>query len=224
MTIISNCQIIESQIKDNLTAANRNSEELNCVAVTKQRTIEEMDALYRYGHRHFGENRPEGLLEKQAVFSQSDIKWHYIGSLQTRKVKQIINKIDYLHSLDRESLAKEIDKRAEKPVACFVQVNVSGETSKHGVSPSDLEKFIEQLSVYPNVLIIGLMTMAPIEATEEELHGYFKKLKDLQEKIAEKRWAYAPCTETSMGMSGDYPYAIQEGATFIRIGSAFFSE
>ncbi len=122
-------------------------------------------------------------------------------------MKQIINQIDYLHSLDRESLAKEINKRAERPVACFVQVNVSGETSKSGVSPERLESFIDELAIYPNVLVVGLMTMAPIEANANELSVYFKRLKSLQEEIAAKKLSFAPCTQ---------------GASFVRIGSAFF--
>ena len=222
MTIISNCQRIESRIQDSVATVNRHADEVTCVAVTKQRPVADLQALYEVGYRHFGENRPEGLLEKQSACQQEDIKWHFIGSLQTRKVKQIINQIDYLHSLDRESLAKEINKRAERPVACFVQVNVSGETSKSGVSPERLESFIDELAIYPNVLVVGLMTMAPIEANANELSVYFKRLKSLQEEIAAKKSSFAPCTQTSMGMSGDYQIAIQEGASFVRIGSAFF--
>ncbi|MGP6138869.1 MULTISPECIES: YggS family pyridoxal phosphate-dependent enzyme [unclassified Jeotgalibaca] len=224
MTIVSNCRQIVKTIESQLNTVNRNRDAVTCVAVTKLRTLEETEILYEEGFRHFGENRLEGLHEKQAYFKQADIKWHFIGSLQTRKVKDVINSIDYFHSLDRESLAKEINKRAEKQVSCFVQVNVSGEKSKHGISPDELDAFIEMLEKYPKIKVIGLMTMAPIDADEDMLRGCFKKLKHLQEGIAAKALSYAPCAETSMGMSRDYPIAIQEGATFVRIGSSFFEE
>lgn len=222
MTIIANCRAIASSIEAELNNVNRSRDAVTCVAVTKLRTLEETEVLYEHGLRHFGENRVEGLLEKQAYFQQDDIKWHFIGSLQTRKVKEVINRIDYFHSLDRESLAKEINKRAEKPINCFVQVNVTGEESKHGLAPQELDGFIECLAAYPNIMVIGLMTMAPIDADDALLHQSFKHLKQLQEAIAAKNLPYAPCTETSMGMSGDYQIAIQEGATFVRIGSSFF--
>lgn len=222
MTIAANCREIEATIASHLKTVNRNRDAVTCVAVTKLRTLEETEILYREGYRHFGENRPEGLKEKQAYFKQPDIKWHFIGSLQTRKVKDVINTIDYFHSLDRESLAKEINKRAENPINCFVQVNVTGEASKHGIAPEELDAFIAVLEHYPKIKVIGLMTMAPIAADESALRACFKKLKQLQEGIAAKALPYAPCTQTSMGMSRDYPIAIQEGATHVRIGSSFF--
>lgn len=224
MTILSNCREIAATIEMELNAVNRNRDAVTCVAVTKLRSLEETEVLYEQGLNHFGENRVEGLIEKQAHFKQTDIKWHFIGSLQTRKVKDVINRIDYFHALDRETLAKEINKRAEKQMACFVQVNVAGEASKHGLSPEELQDFITLLEAYPQIQVVGLMTMAPIDADDETLHRIFYQLKKLQEAVAERNLPYAPCTETSMGMSRDYPIAIQEGATFVRIGSSFFEE
>lgn len=222
MTIESNFHHVESIIHSSLNAVNRNRDTLTCVAVTKLQSLEDTKVLYQNGQRHFGENRVEGLLEKQAYFKQDDIIWHFIGSLQTRKVKEIINKIDYLHSLDRESLAKEINKRAQKPVSCFIQVNVTGEVSKHGIAPNELDAFVKVVKDYPMIKIVGLMTMAPIDAEEKELQACFRKLKKLQEAIASQKIPYAACQETSMGMSRDYPIAIEQGATFIRVGSVLF--
>ena len=136
----------------------------------------------------------------------------------------MINRIAYFHALDRMSLAKEINERAEKPVSCFVQVNVTGESSKHGLSASEAIPFIKSLEGFPNITVVGLMTMAPIDATDVELRRCFKDLKIIQEQVAALNLAHAPCTETSMGMSQDYPIAIAEGATFVRVGSAFFAE
>lgn len=225
MSMISeNCRRIEKEMVESLQGTERSREDVTVIAVTKMRTADEAEVLYKQNYRHFAENRPEGLLEKQSSLAYPDITWHYIGTLQTRKVKNVINQIDYFHALDRESLAKEIDKRAEQPVSCFVQVNVTGETSKHGVSPDDLNGFIETLADFPKVRVVGLMTMAPIAAEEQELRECFRKLKELQSAIEEKQLPYAPCKWTSMGMSNDYSIAIQEGAHFVRIGTAFFEE
>ncbi len=222
MTIVSNHLVVEEKITASLQAANREPSNVTCVVVTKQRTLEEVEQLYDLGYRHFAENRPEGLKEKQAHFTQSDINWHFVGSLQTRKVKQVINDIDFFHALDRLSLAKEIEKRAEEVVSCFVQVNVSGEASKHGVSPDNLLTFIESLEEFSKVKVVGLMTMAPIEASKEALKEYFEHLKALQVNVMEKGYSHAPCQETSMGMSNDFELAIQAGASVIRVGTAFF--
>lgn len=224
MDIFENSFQIEEEIKKSLQDSHRSRQELTVVAVTKTRTISEVEELYQLNYRHFGENRLEGLLDKKTKLNHLDIKWHFIGTLQTRKVKNVINEIDYFHALDRESLAKEINKRANHTIPCFVQVNVTGETSKQGVSPDNLEPFILSLKHYPKITVIGLMTMAPAYASKSELQECFSILKKLQTDMETKKIPYAPCTQTSMGMSNDYEIAIQEGSTFVRIGSAFFNE
>lgn len=194
------------------------------VAVTKSVDSAMMESLFQTGQRHFAENRPDQLINKQESLShlKQDIVWHFIGNLQSRQVRKIINEIDYLHSLDRISLAKEIQKRANNTIKCFLQVNVSGEESKSGFAPNQLAEVIKELEQYDKVQIVGLMTMAPIDATEKELHQYFRQLKASQEEIHKLAKPYAPCTEVSMGMSQDFAIAVQEGASFLRIGSAFF--
>ena len=196
------------------------------VAVTKFTDIDTMRELYQLGYHHFAENRPQVFLEKYNALEdiKENIHWHFVGNLQTRQVRDIINLLDYVHSLDRPSLAKEINKRANQPIKCFVQVNVSGEDSKSGLSPDELEEFIISLAQYPKVHVIGLMTMAPYEATEEALHRYFAHLRKLRDQVAAMDLSYAPCQHLSMGMSRDYPIAVEEGADFIRIGSALFKE
>lgn len=219
-----NVRHFEDQLNTSLNNSRRDRVDLRVIAVTKYVSVEQAAKVVSLGYKNLGENRPEGLIEKQDALQDEDIIWHFIGSLQSRKVKKVINRIDYLHSLDRLSLAKEIEKRAEKTIPCFVQVNVSGEDSKSGVSPSELEDFIQSLSAFSKIHVIGLMTMAPIDADETAVRHYFKDLKKLQEKVAQMELESAPCTELSMGMSQDYPIAIEEGATFIRVGSAFFKE
>ncbi|RAZ70005.1 YggS family pyridoxal phosphate-dependent enzyme [Planococcus maitriensis] len=192
---------------------------IEIVAVTKQVGIDRTQEAIDAGIRHLGENRPEGLKLKHGKV-KGDVFWHYIGTLQSRKVKEVIGLIDYLHSLDRLSLAKEIQKRADKPVKCFIQVNVSGEKSKSGFSPEEVPAFIESLKDFDKVHVVGLMTMAPNTEDEKLLRATFKGLKDLQLQIAAEKWEHAPCTELSMGMSNDYLIAAEEGATFVRVGTA----
>lgn len=194
-------------------------EGIEIIAVTKQVGVERTKEAIEAGIVHLGENRPEGFLKKYEAIGDG-ATWHFIGNLQTRKVKEIINQIDYLHSLDRLSLANEIQKRAEHTINCFVQVNVSKEDSKSGVLPEETVDFIKTLEKYDKINIIGLMTMAPNTEDEEVLRDVFKGLKTLQQQVAEKNWPHAPCTECSMGMSNDYLIAAQEGATFVRVGTA----
>ena len=132
----------------------------------------------------------------------------------------MINNIDYLHSLDRISLADEIEKRAEKKVKCFVQANVSGEESKHGLTKDEVISFVKQLAAYTKIEVIGLMTMAPNTEDEMVIRNVFRELKKLQQEVVALQLANIPCTELSMGMSNDYEIAVEEGATFVRIGTA----
>ena len=194
------------------------------VAVSKTVDADQIQALYDLGQRHFGENRYPAFLEKQAALAQTapDIVWHFIGRVQTRQVKEFINQIDYLHALDRFDLAKEIQKRADHPIKCFLQVNVSGEESKTGYEPEQVFAAIEQLAPYDKIEIVGLMTMAPFEATSQELKEIFEETRELQTYIQGKHLPNMPMTELSMGMSRDFKEAIQFGSTFVRIGTAFF--
>lgn len=222
--IEQNVHNIEDQLKKSLdsSSSKRDRVDLRVVVVTKYVSIEEAEKVVSLGYTHLGENRPEGLIQKQEALPQENIVWHYIGSLQTRKVKQVINRIDYLHSLDRMSLAEEIEKRAEKTVSCFLQVNVSGEESKSGFSIYEVMDVVKELSKFKKIQILGLMTMAPKDLEELQLRKLFSELRNLQKQIVSLDLDYAPCAELSMGMSQDYPVAVEEGASFVRIGSAFF--
>lgn len=211
--------VIEKQIQEACIRAGRNPEDITLIAVTKSVSSNRAQSLVDAGVKHLGENRLEGLLEKQEQV-MGDVNWHFIGNLQTRKVKDLIHTIDCLHSLDRMSLAKEVNKRAAEPIDCFVQVNVSGEQSKSGITPEDADEFFDQLAAYENVRVIGLMTMAPNTEDEALIRRVFRSLRELRDKIASKQLPHAPCTELSMGMSNDFKIAIEEGATHIRVGTA----
>ncbi|MER2105487.1 MAG: YggS family pyridoxal phosphate-dependent enzyme [Solibacillus sp.] len=216
--IINNLVNIQATI-NKAKESSTDGQDVHIIAVTKQvdveRTVEAIDA----GLMHLGENRPEGLQTKLQAIA-ANVHWHFIGSLQTRKVKQVIDQVDYLHSLDRLSLADEIEKRATKVVKCFVQANVSGEESKHGLTRADVIPFIQQLAGHSKIEVVGLMTMAPNTEDERVIRQVFRELKLLQQEVVQLGLSYAPCTELSMGMSNDYEIAVEEGATFVRIGTA----
>jgi len=218
LDVASNLHEIQQDIRESCEKMNRNPEEVKLIAVTKYVTIERAQEAVENGVTDLGENRPEGLLEKHQEIGNK-ATWHFIGSLQSRKVKDIIDNVDYIHSLDRLSLAKEINKRANRVIDCFIQVNTSGEESKHGLEPEEVKEFIEKLHDYPNIRVTGLMTMAPFIEDESALRLYFSKLRKLREEIQQMQLEYAPCQYLSMGMSNDYKIAIEEGATHIRIGT-----
>ncbi|MCJ7839564.1 YggS family pyridoxal phosphate-dependent enzyme [Lederbergia sp. NSJ-179] len=223
MKVENNFAIIKEKIAAACSKVGRNPKDVNVIAVTKyvsnERALEAVDA----GIQHLGENRDDGLLSKWEILGNRPV-WHFIGTLQTRKVKNILDKVSYIHSLDRHSLAKEIDKRATSPMKCFVQVNMSGEESKHGVQPEVAIEFIKELERYSNIQIVGLMTMAPLTQDKQVIRHCFRKLKALQDEIRRLHLPHAPCTELSMGMSNDYQIAVEEGATYVRIGTALVGE
>lgn len=212
-------------LKDVGTAAieaHRNPEDINVIAVTKYVDAGIAGALMETGLTHIAENRVDKFLDKYESLKNKDLTWHLIGSLQRRKVKSVINLVDYFHALDSVSLAEEIQKRAKHPIKCFLQVNISEEESKHGFTISELPQVIEELAQLNQIQLVGLMTMVPLGASEGTIRDIFKKANKLRLKLESENRKNMPFTELSMGMSGDYKIAIQEGATFVRIGSSFF--
>lgn len=218
MSVKENLAIINDTIEQACQNCGRTKEDISVIAVTKYVSTERAEEAIEAGVEHLGENRKEGLLEKYEAIGDR-VNWHFIGSLQSRKVKEVIDQVSMIHSLDRKSLAKEINKRANHPVPCFIQVNVSGEESKHGLAVDEVEAFVDLMKSYENVKVVGLMTMAPHTENEEQLRGVFRKLRALRDIIRDKQLSHAPCEWLSMGMSNDYAIAIEEGATHVRIGS-----
>jgi PLP dependent protein len=223
MKVAANLEQIQQKINEACEKANRNPEEITVIAVTKYVSVERAKEAIDAGIKNLGENRDEGIFEKWEVLRDKPT-WHFIGTLQTRKVKNIIDKVEYIHSVDRISLAEEINKRAGKKVNCLVQVNVSSEESKHGIAPNETIDFIEQLRTFENITVAGLMTMAPLTNDEEVLRNCFRKLRELRGQVQDRHLEFAPCNELSMGMSNDYVIAIEEGATMVRIGTALVGE
>lgn len=218
MSISENVQQVRQNMKQAYEKTDQ-KKQVQLIGVTKSVSSEVAAELLAAGITALGENRPEGLTDKQTVLGREACEWHFIGTLQTRKVRQVIDRIDVLHSLDRLHLAEEINKRAKQPVDCFVQVNVSGEESKQGIDPEDVHSFLHEVGQYPMVRVIGLMTMAPLTEDEQVLRSVFRSLRVLRDEVATRQFPHAPCTELSMGMSSDYQIAIEEGATYVRIGT-----
>lgn len=221
--LVDNLEKIHQEIRLACQNVSRSNSDVTMIAVTKTVEKDIAKELAELGIENMAENRVDKLLEKKmALKSFSSIKWHLIGNLQRRKVKLVINEVDYFHALDSLKLAEEIQKRAENQISCFVEVNVTGEESKHGFKSDEVLDFIYQLASFDKIKVVGLMTMAPLAASEQVLREVFSTLKKLQTAINNQHLLHAPCTELSMGMSNDFPIAIEEGATFVRIGTAIF--
>jgi PLP dependent protein len=223
VSVSENYAEISRKIRNACERVQRSEEEITVIAVTKYVSVSRAKEAIEAGIVHLGENRDDELLKKIEILGDKPV-WHFIGTLQSRKVKNIIDHVEYIHSLDRMSLAKEIHKRAKRKIKCFVQVNTSGEETKHGLSPIEVIPFIKQLEMYDNIQVVGLMTMAPYTNNDMIIRDCFKKLKEIQLQVQELKLEHAPCHELSMGMSNDYEIAIEEGATMIRIGSALVGE
>ncbi len=221
MNLVENADLVRQQVETERNKANR-QDQVNVIAVTKYVDVATTEALVKTGIQHIGENRVDKFLEKYQALKGYDLTWHLIGSLQRRKVKDVINLVDYFHALDSVKLAQEIQKRAEHPIKCFLQVNISGEESKHGFAPDELDDVLAEIAQLDKIEIVGLMTMAPFEASQEELQDIFSKTHQLQKQLEKKQLKNMPFSELSMGMSRDFEVAIANGATYVRIGTSFF--
>ena len=190
------------------------------VAATKYGDVNDLKDLYSNGVSNFGENRVDAFLSKYEALKDLDISWHFIGHLQRNKAHLVLDKIDYLHSLDSLELAKTINKYRLSPLNCFVEVSINLEENKNGVPYYEAKNFIKECLQYPKVNIVGLMMMAIANSDEESLHQQFRKLKELKDNLEKELNISLPYL--SMGMSDDYQVAIMEGATHIRLGRVLF--
>jgi len=226
LTLEKNIEDILDRVERAAIASNRNPEEVKLIAVTKTVDIDIMKRAIEYSIVHVGENKVQELVRKYEAIGPV-VKWHLIGHLQRNKVKYIIDKVDLIHSLDSYRLAEEIDKRAKEInrfVECLLQVNVSGEESKYGISVKGAKELLKEIVTLNNVKIVGLMTMAPHVENQEETRQYFSALKTLSEEISETGLENVEMKYLSMGMSNDFEIAIEEGASLIRVGSSIFGE
>ena len=223
-TIKNNLEIIREKIKKAAFKANRKPEEIKLVAVTKTATIEQIKEAISAGVKIIGENKVQEAKEKYQILS-ADIEWHLVGHLQTNKVKYAIEIFDCIHSVDSIKLAQEIDKRSlqfGKTTNVLLEVNVSGEETKYGIKPEEVEPFLKEISEFSRIRVRGLMTIAPIAEDKEEVRPYFRKLRELSEEIKNKNIKNVKMDYLSMGMTEDFEVAIEEGANMVRIGRGIF--
>lgn len=220
-TIARNIERVKETIADACRKSGRRPEDVRLIAVTKYVGIDTTRAVLDLGIEHIGENRVQEAVPKYDKLGSRGT-WHFIGHLQSNKVKNVLGRFTYIHSLDRHSLAKEIQKRAAKramTVNCLLQVNVSGEKSKFGLAPSELVEFAKEVAEMSNIRIVGLMTMAPFVDNPEEVRPVFRELRSLRDQLYRLELPRVGKLELSMGMSNDYTVAIEEGATMVRLGS-----
>ncbi len=218
------------KVKENVISAaersGRSKDEVTLIAVSKTKPVEALKEAYDAGARDFGENKVQEIMEKYDKLPD-DIRWHMIGHLQTNKVKYIVDKIYMIHSVDSLKLASQISRQAVKAgrvIPILIEVNVAGEESKFGVSPEMCESLIRQVAVLPGITIRGLMTIAPYVDDPEENRAYFAQLKQLSVDITSKNIDNIDMSVLSMGMTGDYTVAIEEGADCVRVGTGIFGE
>lgn len=206
--------------------AGRSKTDVELIAVSKTKPVSALMEAYENGCRVFGENKVQELVEKYEMMPK-DIKWHMIGHLQRNKVKYIVDKVSLIHSVDSLKLAEEISREALKKqvqVSILIEVNVAGEDTKFGVKPEETEKLVREIASLPGILIKGLMTIAPYVDDPEENRQYFGMLKQLSVDINQKNIDNVNMNILSMGMTGDYIVAIEEGATYVRVGTGIFGE
>ncbi len=222
-----NLKTVEENIEKACKKAGRNRDEVTLIAVSKTKPVEMLNEIYDAGVRDFGENKVQELCEKIEKMP-SDITWHMIGHLQRNKVKYIVgNHVALIHSVDSYRLAEEINIQAKKKnviVPILVEVNIAEEESKFGISAEDAIQLVEDIASLENIQIKGLMTIAPYVVDAEENRLYFRKIKQLSVDIRNKNIDNVSMEILSMGMTGDYMVAIEEGATMVRVGTGIFGE
>lgn len=215
---------VEANIVAACERAGRSREEVTLIAVSKTKPVSMLQEVYDMGIRNFGENKVQEMCDKIEVLPH-DIKWHMIGHLQTNKVKYIVGKTTLIHSVDSLKLAEEIQKQAVKKdvyVPILVEVNIAGEESKFGISKEETMELVRQISSLDHLQIKGLMTIAPFVENAEDNRLYFRGIRQLSVDIANQNIDNVSMDILSMGMTGDYAVAIEEGATMVRVGTGIF--
>ncbi len=217
---------VSKEVSDTCKKCGRDAREVTLIAVSKTKPVEILRVAYEAGARDFGENKVQEIMDKYEKLPD-DIRWHMIGHLQTNKVKYIADKVYMIHSVDSEKLALEINKQAlkvKRVIPILIEVNIADEDSKFGVSPQECETLIKQIHTLPGIVVKGLMTVPPFVENAEDNRQYFRALKQLSVDIMQKNIDNVCMDFLSMGMSGDYPVAIEEKANLVRVGTRIFGE
>ena len=224
--VVENLAEVEKHICEACARAGRSRDEVTLIAVSKTKPVSMIEELLPGGTRDFGENKVQELVDKYEVLPK-DIHWHLIGHLQRNKVKYVVDKACLIHSVDSMRLAETISEEGEKKgvtVPVLIEVNVAGEESKFGVTLEETEGLVREIAKLPSIQIKGLMTIAPYVEEPEENRVHFSRLKQLSVDIRNKNIDNVSMDVLSMGMTGDYQVAIEEGATMVRVGTGIFGE
>ena len=224
--ITENLKTVHSNIEAACRAAGRDPKEVTLIAVSKTKPVSMLQDAYDSGERCFGENKVQEITDKYPQLP-ADINWHMIGHLQRNKVKYIVDKVAMIHSVDSLRLAETIEQEAAKhqvTVPILLEVNVAQEESKFGLKISEVLPLVESISKFPHIKIMGLMTIAPYVENPEENRVVFRQLKKLSVDIDAKNINNVNMSVLSMGMTGDYQVAIEEGSTMVRVGTGIFGE
>lgn len=224
--IRENLDMVTGNIKSACQKAGREPGDVTLIAVSKTKPVSAIREAYEHGIREFGENKVQELVEKQEALPK-DIRWHMIGHLQRNKVKYIVDKAALIHSVDSVRLAEEISREAVKKqitVSILIEVNIAGEDTKFGAAPEETEALVREIAQLPEIHIEGLMTIAPYVDDAEENRQYFSRLKQLSVDIKRKNIDNVSMNVLSMGMTGDYMVAVEEGASYVRVGTGIFGE
>lgn len=225
-TIIQNLKQVHENMDKACVRSGRECAAVQLIAVSKTKPVPVLMEAYEAGERHFGENKVQEMIEKYEQLPK-DIKWHMIGHLQRNKVKYLVDKVYMIHSVDSLRLAEEINKEALKigrRIPVLIEVNVAGEETKFGVAPEELEALLREIAPLPAIEISGLMTIAPFVTNPEENRRYFTMLKQLSVDIDRKNIDNVNMSVLSMGMTGDYEVAVEEGAGYVRVGTGIFGD
>ncbi|MCD8324808.1 MAG: YggS family pyridoxal phosphate-dependent enzyme [Clostridiales bacterium] len=217
---------VENRIKAACERAGRERSEVTLIAVSKTKPVSMLQEAYEAGIREFGENKVQEMMDKYDEMP-SDIHWHMIGHLQRNKVKYLMGKAALIHSVDSLRLAQEISAQSVRhnvETDILIEVNIAGEESKFGISADETIRLVTEAAKLPNIHIQGLMTIAPFVEDPEENRIYFRKIRELSVDIADKKLDNVCMSILSMGMTGDYEVAIEEGATMVRVGTGIFGE
>lgn len=224
--IKENLDFVYKNIEIACQKTGRRSDEVTLITVSKTKPVSMLMNAYEYGCREFGENKVQELVEKYESMPK-DIKWHMIGHLQRNKVKYIVDKVALIHSVDSLKLAEEISHEAVKKqvdISILIEVNIANEDTKFGVTAEAAEELIREIAPLPGIHIKGLMTIAPYVENPDENRQYFAQLKQLSVDINHKNIDNVSMNVLSMGMTGDYMVAVEEGASYVRVGTGIFGE
>ena len=224
--VVENLAEVEKHVQEACDRTGRSRDEVTLIAVSKTKPVSMIEELLPGGTRDFGENKVQELCEKYEVLPR-DIRWHLIGHLQRNKVKYIVDKPYLIHSVDSLRLAETISEEGVKKgvtVPVLIEVNVAGEESKFGGTPEETEALVREIAKLPAIRVRGLMTIAPYVENPEDNRVHFSRLKQLSVDIGKKNIDNVSMNVLSMGMTGDYQVAIEEGATMIRVGTGIFGE